>query len=1558
MREAAERRQQLELEHEQALAVLNAKQQEIEVLQKAQVEAKEEHEGAVHLLENHLDSMQAKVRELEEKCRSQSEQFNLLSKELEKFRLQAGKFDILSTDPLTVCESPGSPNKTLSQLLNGLAAPIGKGNEAPTSRSLISEFIRPLQISGDKPELLSVKPTFLTRGRVISPAQAFLPEMDKELSSTTRSKPRFTGKVRLCIARYSYNPHDGPNENPEAELPLVAGKYLYVYGTMDEDGFYEGELLDGQRGLVPSNFVEFVQDEETPSVQHRDTLAKEPGYLNHSSLGPQRLKLGTGTRTGISSLLSDSKLDFISTSSLGMDLLGSSSNGTGTLDVSIDEVGEDIVPYPRRINLIKQLAKSVIIGWDPPVVPPGWGSISGYNVLVDKELRMSVPYGGRTKTLLEKLNLATNTYRISVQSITERGPSDELRCTLLVGKDVVVAPYYLRVDSITQVFAELSWMPSNSNYSHTIFLNGAEYDMVKAGGYKYKFFNLKPMTVYKVKVVAQPHQVPWQLPMDQRDKREISVEFCTQPAGPPLPPQEVQVQCGQTPGVLQVRWKPPSLTSSGTSNGASVIGYAVCTKGQKIAEVLYPTADYVTVELNRIQCLEAREIIVRTLSTQGESQDSPVAIIPNNLLGSPRLSQRTTAPSHHMAHQQSHPVHSQIHPPYPSTYPPNHPQPQVQPLPQDQPHTLPHVQPHSQPVCQPPTHPQLHFQSHPMPKSKPLVSARDPETKEHEVGLRTAQLWERSPSPLPPMRGPNLEPPHFQPRRSPSPQRILPQPQGAPIPNTIAKAMAREAAQRVFAEGNRVEKRNIFSERGNVLHPLNSDEEEDGYDSPHARRRGASVDEFLRGSELGRQHHHHHYSHSEEYQTESSRGSDLSDIMEEDEEDLYSEMQLEEGRRRSINSHNTLKAYYKRQDLAEERDCWDLQREVVKQKSLRSKRLHSIPEVAEEESDCVDSMGQRLCFEDGGRPGTPHTQRRMYPQHTHMHNHLTQSKTSHPLQRQRSSPRFTDSRYNADDRGLVRPNRQNTKSPDSGLDCGSEEEGSLGRGYRGYYAHGSPIRGPVHIIHCEGPVERRALAMGRKRTLTRQCSVEEEYADPVTAAKSVHTGDLRNREHFGPGREAGPRNYSREGALSEGRLNELDRVYYSPHREARAQSLSRLNRDQPLIIGNSTSYGNADRLDPTGRRPVHIGNPPQQRSIPSIEITMDSNSEGSEGNLSPVKEDVYYGSVARRRIWRSMSSEDQYDGFGGRRHGRGRRSLDYYEESEPEEMTRVFVALFDYDPMSMSPNPDAADEELPFKEGQIIKVFGNKDTDGFYRAEVRDRVGLIPCNMVSEIQTEDDNMMDQLLKQGFLPLNTPVEKLVNCDRFKDGRSINRRSRKSKRERNRRSGRQHPMSTRRMVALYDYDPRESSPNVDVEYEGNRLNEEGELTFCAGDVITVFGEIDEDGFYYGELNGHKGLVPSNFLEEVPDDVEVFLTDSPSRYPQDTPARIKTKRVPLEKAGPPRRAGSPTVRPQIHVSGPATVGPGSPIRAPLDMYSSTREKGLLSKGKTLLQRLGAVK
>ncbi|KAM6377783.1 RIMS-binding protein 2 isoform 9-T9 [Pluvialis apricaria] len=1157
MREAAERRQQLELEHEQALAVLNAKQQEIELLQKAQVEAKKEHEGAVQLLE-------AKVRELEEKCRTQSEQFNLLSRELEKFRQQAGKIDLLSSNSVASSDIPGSPGKSLSQLMNGIATSIGKGHESPSgSRCVISEFIRPLQISGDKPEQLSVKPTFLSKSRSGTPRCRFDSDMDNDQNSNT-SKQRYSGKVHLCIARYSYNPFDGPNENPEAELPLTAGKYLYVYGDMDEDGFYEGELLDGQRGLVPSNFVDFVQDNET---RLSSTLSSEQdqNFINHS--GP--------TLEG--DLLEISPPSHIDSSVI--------SNGAGTLDVNIDEIGEDIVPYPRKITLIKQLAKSVIVGWEPPVVPPGWGTISSYNVLVDKEVRMNIALGSRTKALIEKLNISTCTYRISIQSITNKGNSDELQCTLLVGKDVIVAPSNLKVDNITQISAELSWLPTNSNYSHVIFLNEEEFDIVKAASYKYHFFNLKPNMAYKVKVMAKPHQMPWQLPLEQREKKEAFVEFSTLPAGPPAPPQDITVRAGSTPATIQVSWKPPTLTATGTSHGANVTGYGVYAKGQRVAEVIFPTAENTLVELMRLRSLEAKEVTVRTLSAQGESVDSSVAAIPSDLLVPPTPHPRTA------------------------------------------------------------------------PKSKPLASAGAPETKEEHLGphLKMDESWEQTRS-ASPVHGHTLEPPApnfhgpLQGRRSPSPNRILPQPQGTPVPNTVAKAMAREAAQRV-AESNRMERRSVFSERSNAAQYANSDDEEDGYDSPNVKRRGASVDDFLKGSELGKQ---PHYCHGEEYHTESSRGSDLSDIMEEDEEELYSEMQLEDGGRRrvSVTSHNALK-----------------------------------------------------------------------------------------------------------------------------------------------------------------------------------------------------------------------------------------------------------------LLGNPSSAGRPERAEHAGRRSSH-GSAVPQRSRPMLVPSI--------------------------------------DGYGGHDH----LSPDIYEESETDPgtediSTRIFVALFDYDPLTMSPNPDAAEEELPFKEGQIIKVYGDKDADGFYRGETCTRIGLIPCNMVSEIQADDEEMMDQLLKQGFLPLNTPVEKIVNCDRFKEStRSVHRRSRKSKRERNRRSGRQHTVSTRRMVALYDYDPRESSPNVDVE---------AELTFCTGDIIMVFGEIDEDGFYYGELNGQKGLVPSNFLEEVPDDVEVYLSDAPTRYVHDTPMRTKAKRVPPENTGTSRRAPSPTVH--LHSGSPTSpMGSGSPGRG-RDM-SSKKKKGLLSKGKKLLKKLGAVK
>ncbi|XP_076614785.1 RIMS-binding protein 2-like isoform X4 [Chaetodon auriga] len=1198
MHEAVELKQQLQIEHEQALVALHTKQKEINQLQKV------------------------KVRDLEQKCRSQSEHYHQLSKELLNFRLQSDTVDILKINPTSTSQIPLLPEKKLSQVIGGFEAQPETGDEsAANTPLLISQFLPCTPQTGDreKPELPSVKSSTVTTDRPSSPRQLTPSEMEDEASPSPRSKPRYTGQVRLCTARYSYNPYDGPNEHPEAELPLVAGKYLYVYGNMDDDGFYEGELLDGQRGLVPSNFVEFVQDKEKPAIQSGEG-GEDLGPLDHTTLALTAVD-GGACQDG---------------------LLGSAnalvpcSNGTGG-PLDPEDLAEDVVPYPRKISLIKQLARSVIVAWEPPLVPLGWGNISGYNVLVDGELRASIVYGGRTKCLLEKLDLDGCVHRVSVQTVTDRGLSDELRCTVLVGANVVVAPCGLRVDDIQRDTAELSWLPSNSNYGHTVFLDGVEHAVVKPGRYRLRFLNLKPLTVYKVTVVAQPHQVPWQLPLEQRERKEAGVEFCTQAAGPtpycrtgpPMPPQDVQVLCGQAPGVLQVHWKPPILSPTGTSNGANVVGYAVCTKGQRIAEVLYPMADYVTVELTRIQCLEAREVIVRTLSVQGESQDSQVAVIPNNLLV-PLPALPLPPPMHPHAGPPPHP-HAQPHlqsphPPHATPQLPGPPQSHGQPLPPHPQHPQPHPRlPHPGGPPQPqlrPSHPQpLHLQPRPPhqgprpqhqlpllphPQHHPIpqrpVCARDLDAKEHVAHHGGAVApgqpgWDptRSPSSQPPMpmKGHTLEAPPPPNPRSPSPQRILPQPRGTLIPDTVAKAIAREAAQRVAAESGKGDRRqDRYGEQGHSFHQHHSDEEdEDEEGFARGRRRGPSVDEFLRGSELGR-----------------------------------------------------------------------------------------------------------------------------------------------------------------------------------------------------------PTNTPA--------------------------------------------GGRHDRE--------------------------------------------------------------------TGRRSHHGGSQPQRRPlmVPSI------------------------------------------DGY----RDRDRRSPTYYDESEPEESFRIFVALFDYDPLSMSPNPDAADEELPFKEGQIIRVYGDKDTDGFYRGEVRGRMGLIPCNMVSEIRAEDEETLDQLIKQGFLPLSTPVDRI---------------------EQNRR-GLRRDQASRRMVALYDYNPRESSPNVDVE---------AELTFGAGDIIAVFGDIDEDGFYYGDMNGHRGLVPSNFLEEVPDDVEVYLTDTPSHYPQEEPAnrppansaatvsegkRITTETTDtVDNGAAPVRAPSPIVRPLL----PGTMRPLSPTRGPhipLDPrdaqdsqdLANKKKKGLLSKGKKLLKRLSPVK
>ncbi|KFQ60189.1 Peripheral-type benzodiazepine receptor-associated protein 1, partial [Pelecanus crispus] len=622
MRNVAERRQQLEVEHKEALLVLQEKQEEVRRLQQAQAEAKREHEGAVQLLESTLDCMQARVKDLEDQCRSQTEQFSLLSQELKQFRLQTGKIDLLTSTlvtselPLALCSSTPQPHweKETDELESSQQAPdatVGSPVAATSSQKQAKKVES--QSNSSKSESIQNSPKSCPTPEVDTASE--MEELDVD-SISLMPEPGSQGpaKLQVFLARYSYNPFDGPNENPEAELPLTAGEYIYIYGDMDEDGFFEGELMDGRRGLVPSNFVERVSDDDLMTF-----LPSELCDLTHSSY-QEKSFVSASTSSG-------DKSDF-SVEESSISPLASKAEGDQE-----EPVSHTAVPYPRKLTLIKQLARSIVVGWEPPLLPAGCPDIQSYNIYVDEELRQNVKTGFQTKAVIEKLDLKTKAYRVSVQTVTEQGSSDKLRCTFFVGQDFCVAPTMLKVRSVTATSAEVMWLPCNSNYNHAVYLNGEECDITKPGVYWYTFHNLQPSTHYVAKLEARPLKTPWEEVPEGQEQNSAVIHFTTPLAGTPDAPLDVQVEAGPSPGILVISWLPVTIDAEGSSNGVRVTGYAVYADGQKAIEVTSPTAGSVLVDLSQLQMFqECREVSVRTMSLYGESVDSVPAQISSDLL--------------------------------------------------------------------------------------------------------------------------------------------------------------------------------------------------------------------------------------------------------------------------------------------------------------------------------------------------------------------------------------------------------------------------------------------------------------------------------------------------------------------------------------------------------------------------------------------------------------------------------------------------------------------------------------------------------------------------------------------------------------------------------------------------------------------------------------------------------------------------------------------------------------------------------------------------------------
>ncbi|KAG8523085.1 RIMS-binding protein 3C [Galemys pyrenaicus] len=188
-------------------------------------------------------------------------------------------------------------------------------------------------------------------------------------------------------------------------------------------------------------------------------------------------------------------------------------------------------------------------------------------------------------------------------------------------------------------------------------------------------------------------------------------------------------------------------------------------------------------------------------------------------------------------------------------------------------------------------------------------------------------------------------------------------------------------------------------------------------------------------------------------------------------------------------------------------------------------------------------------------------------------------------------------------------------------------------------------------------------------------------------------------------------------------------------------------------------------------------------------------------------------------------------------------------ETKAESLATVFVALFDYDPLVMSANYEAAEDELTFQKGQLLRVWGSQDARGFYRGECNGQVGNIPGHLVTKLEMGMEQIDGKwhLPAEGLLPSATHFSDFAGLGSPQDSFSLFQGNSRST-----------PLWTpKTMIAALDYDP-----------EDGQTGGQGKcrLSLKMGDVVTVYGPVDDKGFYYGESGGHRGLVPAHFLHHV--------------------------------------------------------------------------------------------
>ncbi len=265
--------------------------------------------------------------------------------------------------------------------------------------------------------------------------------------------------------------------------------------------------------------------------------------------------------------------------------------------------------------------------------------------------------------------------------LVNRKTSKDAACTMIIGKDAPLGPSCVKAHNVTATSALITWLPSNSNFQHTVCINNVEVRTVKPGVFKHVISGqrcmlstmraritrtlysvsqsqfhgrisptlnipgLTPNTHYKVTIRAKNIKAsPY---VDEKnltrllERLSAHTEFRTLDKALPDPPMDVRVDGGPQDGTLLVTWIPVPDNLGKHDKVTPVTGYAVFADGKRVTDVDSPssktlicpdlaamktmlttTGDHALIDLGCIGHFNPKFITVRSKSRDLMSTDS------------------------------------------------------------------------------------------------------------------------------------------------------------------------------------------------------------------------------------------------------------------------------------------------------------------------------------------------------------------------------------------------------------------------------------------------------------------------------------------------------------------------------------------------------------------------------------------------------------------------------------------------------------------------------------------------------------------------------------------------------------------------------------------------------------------------------------------------------------------------------------------------------------------------------------------------------------------------